>query len=313
MKNLKFKERNECPLCDCDDFLIHIDFENIPIVQCKECSFLYVKRIMDNEVLEEYYKNFSGNSQQQGQLVNSKVNFQIVRKIIRKLEIKNILDVGTGYGYLLSQLNDKLKIDVSGMDLSENETSFAVNELGLDVRRGLLNEVGFPKEDFDLVMALETIEHIENPVEFVRELSNYIKPNKYLLLVTDNFKSDIVRKFGVHFPKWIPHAHISDFCPDTILSCIEKAGNFNIVSTNSYTPWELKISHLLGKRKPTHNSKMDLNTVFNLQEVLKSEMNKSYKYFGFRRIFNQYWAKLTLRNDLNGAMMYVLAQKIDTE
>jgi len=48
--------------------------------------------------------------------------------------------------------------------------------------------MGQPYKDaeFDFVNALEVIEHLENPIYFLKELKRIIKPHKYLLLSTLN-------------------------------------------------------------------------------------------------------------------------------
>jgi 2-polyprenyl-3-methyl-5-hydroxy-6-metoxy-1,4-benzoquinol methylase len=51
------------------------------------------------------------------------------------------------------------------------------------------NELAAEQERFDAVVAIEIIEHLENPFRFVRECSKLLKPNGLLMLTTPNVES----------------------------------------------------------------------------------------------------------------------------
>src|SRR4029453_13739408 len=101
-----------------------------------------------------------------------------------------------------------------------------------------LSESEVDKANFDIVTTFEVIEHIQDPRSFLSELIGYISPGGYLLVMTDNFESDIVRALGAGFPKWIPHSHISHFGSSVFERLISDAGMV-VTRRLSYTPWEL--------------------------------------------------------------------------
>ena len=93
--------------------------------------------------------------------------------------------------------------------------------------------------------AFEVIEHTLNPVEFIREMTQYVKPGGRLLIMTDNFCSRRAQSLGAGFPKWIPHVHISHFSPVTLKSAIEKVKNWMWLTSCLIPPGSLYCGTLI--------------------------------------------------------------------
>ena len=286
---------------------MHQAFREIPVLRCNDCTFLYASRILSDEVMRGYYDGFAGERQKCGQIVNSTVNVIAVEKLLRGREYGSFLDVGTGYGFLLDLLRKRRQLETAGVELSQQEASFARESLQLDVRQSMLDKAGFEPESFDVVGSFETIEHVPRPVEFVQQLGDYVRPGKYLLINTDNFESWAVRELGPEFPKWIPHTHISDFAPKTLTECINQDGRFKIVDTLSYTNWELLVK---AWRSKLSSESLAAQDAFDLESTLSQEMQGGYRLYNLRKALNGLWFRLTHRRDLNAGLMFVLAQKV---
>ena len=103
----------------------------------------------------------------------------------------NALDVGCGGG-LVSERLAKLGANVIGVDptaeaIAEAER-YKREDMGpisgsLDYKVGLAADI---QGQFDLVVASEVIEHTSNPQQFLRELSERLKPSGHLLLTAPN-------------------------------------------------------------------------------------------------------------------------------
>ena len=305
MSSFKLIDRNGCPLCSSTEASVHHAF-SIPVLRCSSCSFLYAGETLAEDALNEYYADFAGDRQKHGQLVNATVNEVAVRKLMKGRPFESMLDVGTGYGFLLERLRNSMNIDVAGVELSQAEASYARENLDIDVRQCLLASAGFEKESFDLVACFETIEHIPDPISFVRELGEYVKPGKFLLINTDNFESWVVRTLGTRFPKWIPHTHISDFSPQSLTQCVKAAGGFEIVDGISYSNWEMVAKALVSKVLKKDVAAED---AFDLESTLKNEMKGGYKLFQLRRLVNRIWFSVAHKNNLDGSLMFLLARK----
>lgn len=261
---------------------------------------------MTEAALNSYYnESFGSKRHMQGQIVNARINSWVIQEFMNIHPAMTLLDIGTGYGFFMKELQDKTGVIPSGVELSKQEVDYGTRNLGLDIRNSLLGESGLNSNFYDIVTCFEVIEHIPDPRSFMTGVAGYIKPDGYLLIMTDNFESGVAKSLGAGFPKWIPHSHISHFSPVTFENVV-KSANLKIIGRMSYTPWELLLRNYYYifkgiKKRPEE--------AFQLSSVLESEMEGTYKFFNLRKSFNKIWSQVTLRKNLDGALMYILAQR----
>jgi 2-polyprenyl-6-hydroxyphenyl methylase/3-demethylubiquinone-9 3-methyltransferase len=114
-----------------------------------------------------------------------------------------LLDVGCGGG-LVSVPMSRLGFDVTAIDASpENIATCQVyaNDNGLDInfRHCLVEDL--QQETFDVILALEIIEHVENPGSFLKYLAPLLKPKGILIVSTlnKNLKSLLLGKIAAEY------------------------------------------------------------------------------------------------------------------
>jgi 2-polyprenyl-3-methyl-5-hydroxy-6-metoxy-1,4-benzoquinol methylase len=94
-----------------------------------------------------------------------------------------VVDVGCGIGRFREFASDLIR-DYVGIDVVRHPG------LAADVRfaRANLDSEPIPLEPAsgDVVVAIETVEHLENPRAFLRELSRVLKPGGWLVVTTPN-------------------------------------------------------------------------------------------------------------------------------
>ncbi|MGR3274556.1 class I SAM-dependent methyltransferase [Acaryochloris marina NIES-2412] len=300
--------RNKCPLCYSSNLKDFIQFPEIPVFKCNDCEFKFSSKVLSEQDLQNYYEEgFGSNRHLQGQIVNSKVNLIALENLVDLNEIDSLLDVGTGYGFLLEKLSKRYSgIDISGIELSKEESSYACNVLHQNVINTTLKSSNLSRREFDLVTSFEVIEHIENPKKFVLEMAEYVRPGGYLLIMTDNFDSRMANSLGPAFPKWIPHSHISHFSSKTLLKMIESIDNLVPITTISYTPWEVLMRNIIYNLLSIKKSPAE---VFDLRTVLENEMKSSYKLYNLRKLLNSLWAKHAFSEKTDGDLIYILCIK----
>ncbi|HZH34996.1 MAG TPA: class I SAM-dependent methyltransferase, partial [Pyrinomonadaceae bacterium] len=147
--------------------------------------------------------------------------FGFVYKVRRKLEAKRllswckglseearILDVGCGDGFHLGVLREfgKKTWTLEGVDADERAVAIGARN-GLKIHQGTLETVSLPENSYDLVILIQTIEHVADPPELLRQIRALLRPGGRLVIVTDNTDSLDFTLFkgrhwgGYHFPR----------------------------------------------------------------------------------------------------------------
>jgi SAM-dependent methyltransferase len=113
-------------------------------------------------------------------------------QLIRKLGLPasaRVLDVGTSTGTNLRMLRDLAFQDVTGLDQSAEAARFCA-EKGLGhVQLGDVCALPFDDGSFDLVLATDVIEHVDDDAKALTELCRVLKPSGHLLLTVPTFES----------------------------------------------------------------------------------------------------------------------------
>jgi SAM-dependent methyltransferase len=96
-----------------------------------------------------------------------------------------ICEVGCGQGYLTYSLL-KSGFDCTGVDISENAVALARQRYGDHYFCGNVNDFCNLNGKLDIVVATELIEHLENPVQFIRALFSALGEHGIIVLTTPN-------------------------------------------------------------------------------------------------------------------------------
>ena len=111
----------------------------------------------------------------------------LVEKICSTLDNSNprILDVGCGTGANLKMLAEHGRAE--GVDISQQAVDFC-HERGLEsVKLGAAEDLPYEDDSFDLVTALDVIEHLDDDVAGLREMRRVLRPDGRLLLFVPAF------------------------------------------------------------------------------------------------------------------------------
>lgn len=197
------------------DFEYHTSPDTFLALRCPRCDLVYLDpRPVAEELGRIYpddYHAFTFDAE----------SFGVVHKVRRRLEARRLLriagdlragstivDVGCGDGFHLDLLRDfgSAGWKLVGVDLDERAVERACAR-GLDARLGTVDTAGIGDDTVDLVLLIQTVEHVAAPPEVLAGIRRVLRPGGRLLVVTDNTDSLDQRLFGraywggYHFPR----------------------------------------------------------------------------------------------------------------
>ena len=128
----------------------------------------------------------------------------------KPLEKIKILDIGCGGGLLCEPLN-RLGATITGIDASNDNIEIAklhAKEMNLNIKyiRCSPENLNF-KNEFDVILNMEVVEHVSNVNLFIQSCSKLIRKNGIMFVATinKNLKSYIFAIFGAEYIlRWLP-------------------------------------------------------------------------------------------------------------
>ncbi len=300
-------DRGPCPLCGSSQRSLVHDFDQIPVVKCGSCGFMFASRVFTKEATERYYAHDWGSTWHRvGQRINAPVNLVALDHLVNWSKVRSVLDVGTGYGYLPALIKQRRGVPlVRGVEVSAAEARFARAELGVDVFHGTLDQANTPENAFDLVCSFEVIEHLLDPRPFLASMIRACKPGGTVVICTDNFDAPLVRKMGPRFPKWIPHTHVSAFDAPSLRDLMRTQG-LQPGPECSFTTWEIVLRHL----RTRFSKPVSVKEAWSFEAELHAEMNRAPKLPRLREWFNPRWFNLNMHRSAEaGTLMFIAGIK----
>lgn len=151
----------------------------------------------------------------------TKEKIKILISLIPKKKVK-LLDVGFGQGYFEEEIiNQNLKVEITGIDISLSAVMRARKKFkGTYFYGNLLNtRKKFKKNSFDVISAIEVIEHIspENIFDFFDSLKTLLKPDGVILI-------SIPINEGLRNKTKNPSGHVRDYRFEILAKELELSG-----------------------------------------------------------------------------------------
>ncbi len=205
------------------------------IVACRRCGFVFVNPRISDEAIDglydqAYYKGegFDASVRYDEAESNESTCRQIEQVVATVAEAVGkasrldgiaCLDVGCGSGALVSALAARGAIAL-GQDSSKEAVRLA-GRRGVEVRSQSVDCIVQSEARFDVVTAIEVIEHVPHPAAFARSLAALLRPGGLLLLGTGNWN---VVRWIPGTPYLMPEGHLQYFTPATMSRLFDLAG-----------------------------------------------------------------------------------------
>jgi SAM-dependent methyltransferase len=205
-----------CPACGSQRSDLRGEKNGHAVYRCRECGSLHSPRFALD--YEGYYdeSNLSIPEFVDQQLDHAVNPLQVYRKTNR------LLDIGCGEGAFLRAAR-RAGWEAVGLEVSARAAAH-VRSQGFDVFLGDLNTAPYPAEHFDVITAIELIEHVVSPLELLEQARRLLRPGGVLWGTTPNVQSFSSRVLGLRWSTVWPPEHLQLYSLRAVRRLMSTAG-----------------------------------------------------------------------------------------
>jgi 2-polyprenyl-3-methyl-5-hydroxy-6-metoxy-1,4-benzoquinol methylase len=201
--------------------------------RCSMCCFTFTADPPDEKDIAKFYlsEDYISHSDKKQTLTDHfyhlarnymlRKKYNLVRKISGR-ETGALVDIGSGTGYFADYMNGK-GWSVKGVELSEQARDYSISRFGLTVVSP--SEVSVIKDGAaDFVTLWHVLEHLYDPVMWLKEISRILKDDGKCIIALPNIKSDDAEWFGNEWAALDVPRHLWHFSPETLPAFINGHG-----------------------------------------------------------------------------------------
>lgn len=133
-----------------------------------------------------------------------------------------VLDIGCGFAQTLGYHKNR-GCEVYGVEADENVRKIA-NAYDFNIDIGVFDAQKYNKDFFDYITMDQVIEHIEKPIDTLREIRSILKQNGKLIISTPNCNGWGAKIFKKKWINWHTPYHVNIFCPKSIKLAASESG-----------------------------------------------------------------------------------------
>jgi SAM-dependent methyltransferase len=234
-----------CPICQSDDGYTALHYDRYPlyikpvpkeaielvplkpliIVVCNHCGHVYQDVLFTPSELSEIYEVIYASYHSPALSgIGSGLAHEFLSFLEEKIDLKqkSILEIGCYDGFFLKLLREKYACRVIGCDPSPGA------KIAQQLNVTVIQDYFTPKlflEKFDFVVLRGVLEHIPEPIPFLKEVSEVLEDEGLVAIEVPNvlysLKNGVIGDFF--------HEHISYFTRESLTNCIMRSG-FTLVS-----------------------------------------------------------------------------------
>jgi len=209
------------------------DSDRHKVVKCNKCHLIQLSPLPSIEDDKKFY-----NKNRQSKNIGGPIDIKVIKKnsaddtarradFVSQSISKNstIIDIGSGYGFFINEM-DKRGFNIIGVEISKQRREISrkvttVRVLDTDIYK---SKSLLENKKVDCITLFHVLEHISNPIKFLKTLRMYLKQNGKAIIEVPNVNDLMLKSNKAYYDFYWQRAHLLYFSSDTLIKIIKKAG-----------------------------------------------------------------------------------------
>ncbi len=190
-----------------------------PIIKCGHCGLIYVDEKISQSQISTYYEV----AQDPLYFAEQSAREKTFKRYLSCLGKKGkLLDIGTNTGLFV-----RLALDAGweaiGLEPNKWAAKYAIKNYNVKLINKPFEKNIFPQNNFDVITMWDVIEHFTDPVEEMKKIYDYLKPDGVFAFTTVDPVSPLAKIMGNKW-SWYMEMHKVFFSQATAKFYLEKIG-----------------------------------------------------------------------------------------
>jgi SAM-dependent methyltransferase len=199
------------------------EYMGLRMVVCPACDLLYAPRVPSTAFLARAYADTGYDSDEEARYAAASYAEVLSTHVGRLPDRASVLEIGAGNGALLAHLRTLGFAQLTGIEPSRHAVMSAAPDLRGLIRVERFDPSRLPKAHFTLIIANQTLEHVDHPFELLDGVRGLLKPGGVLMMVSHNYRHWLMRLLGARSPI-IDIEHLQIFSPSSMANALTRAG-----------------------------------------------------------------------------------------
>lgn len=224
------------------------------ILRCSACGLVYPERLVDTVALQSLYEQSAYTYNEEESFIR-KTYGRYLRKLLPLLQAQprplSYLDIGCGNGFMLQEAKKIGFGEVYGVEPSDHAIQMAHPSVRDGLICGIFSTDMLHGRQFDALSCFQVLDHIPDPVGFVRDCFAVLKPGGRAIFINHNIDSWIAKLLGKRCPM-IDIEHTYLHTPSTMHRIFSTAGfrDIRLFPVRNDYPLYYWLHLIPGPRKP---------------------------------------------------------------
>ncbi len=194
------------------------------VYECSTCRLQYLdKKFVKKFLTGSFYRKTYVKLYDKKFFLNNNNHYaKIFEKIKKYTANKKVLEIGSGGGYLYHYLKKNVK-KYEAVELSDIQRKYLSKKFKIKTYKEI-NDA--PKSDYDVVIIISVLEHVTDPVDFLKNLKILLRKKGRIIIECPSINDPLVGFYNVQSYKdfYYRAVHINYFNKNHLMKIVNKSG-----------------------------------------------------------------------------------------